>query len=112
MRGSTSPRAAARSSWREACSPRRRRRVETRRGGRASGGMIGGDADRGGAPAAAGIGLRAPHVHEVIDTRPPTAWLEVHAENYLGGGRRSGASTSSGPAIQSRFTAWASRSAV
>ena len=48
--------------------------------------MIGGDAERGGAPAAAGIGLRAPHVHEVIDTRPPTAWLEVHAENYLGGG--------------------------
>jgi len=48
--------------------------------------MIGGDADRVGAPAAAGIGLRAPHVHEVIDTRPPTAWLEVHAENYLGGG--------------------------
>ena len=48
--------------------------------------MIGGDAGRGGAPAAAGIGLRAPHVHEVIDTRPPTAWLEVHAENYLGGG--------------------------
>ncbi len=41
---------------------------------------------RGDAPAAAGIGLRAPHVHEVIDTRPPTAWLEVHAENYLGGG--------------------------
>src|SRR5438552_18719870 len=48
--------------------------------------MIRGDADRSGAPAAAGIGLRAPHVHEVIDTRPPTAWLEVHAENYLGGG--------------------------
>ena len=48
--------------------------------------MIGGDADRVGAPVAAGIGLRAPHVHEVIDTRPPTAWLEVHAENYLGGG--------------------------
>jgi uncharacterized protein (UPF0276 family) len=48
--------------------------------------MIGGDADRVGTPAAAGIGLRAPHVHEVIDTRPPTAWLEVHAENYLGGG--------------------------
>jgi len=48
--------------------------------------MIGGDAHRDGAPAAAGIGLRAPHVHEVIDTRPPTAWLEVHAENYLGGG--------------------------
>src|SRR5712664_2072700 len=86
MPGCTSPRAPARSSWREACSPRRRRRVETRRDGRASGGMIGGDALRGGAPAAAGIGLRAPHVHEVIDTRPPIAWLEVHAENYLGRG--------------------------
>src|SRR5206468_2985983 len=77
MPGSTSPRALARSSWREACSPRRRRRLEATGDGRASGGMIRGDADRGGAPAAAGIGLRAPHVHEVIDTRPPTAWLEL-----------------------------------
>lgn len=48
--------------------------------------MIGSEAVRGSAPAAAGIGLRAPHVHEVIDTRPPIGWLEVHAENYLGGG--------------------------
>jgi hypothetical protein len=48
--------------------------------------MTGGDADSAGAPAAAGIGLRAPHVQEVIITRPPIAWLEVHAENYLGGG--------------------------
>ncbi|HEV2055494.1 MAG TPA: DUF692 domain-containing protein [Methylomirabilota bacterium] len=48
--------------------------------------MTGGDADTAGAPAAAGIGLRAPHVQEVITTRPPIAWLEVHAENYLGGG--------------------------
>ncbi len=48
--------------------------------------MTGGDADVAGAPAAAGIGLRAPHVQEVITTRPPIAWLEVHAENYLGGG--------------------------
>jgi uncharacterized protein (UPF0276 family) len=47
--------------------------------------MIGGDADTAGVPAAAGIGLRAPHVQEVITTRPPVAWLEVHAENYLGG---------------------------
>src|SRR5262245_51035247 len=37
-------------------------------------------------PAAAGIGLRAPHVAEVIACRPPLPWLEVHAENYLGGG--------------------------
>jgi uncharacterized protein (UPF0276 family) len=34
----------------------------------------------------AGIGLRAPHVAEVIATRPATGWLEVHTENYLGGG--------------------------
>jgi hypothetical protein len=33
-----------------------------------------------------GIGLRAPHVDAVIATRPRVAWLEVHAENYLGGG--------------------------
>lgn len=48
--------------------------------------MIGDTADRDGAAAAAGIGLRAPHVDEVLATRPPVAWLEVHAENYLGGG--------------------------
>lgn len=35
---------------------------------------------------AAGIGLRSPHVAEVIATRPGVAWLEVHAENYMGGG--------------------------
>jgi uncharacterized protein (UPF0276 family) len=34
----------------------------------------------------AGIGLRAPHLGEVQAARPPVAWLEVHAENYLGGG--------------------------
>lgn len=33
-----------------------------------------------------GIGLRAPHVSEVMATRPPAGWLEVHAENYMGGG--------------------------
>jgi len=49
-----------------------------------SGWMTGGDAA--GVLAAAGIGLRAPHVQEVITTRPPVGWLEVHAENYLGGG--------------------------
>jgi uncharacterized protein len=37
-------------------------------------------------PVAAGIGLRAPHVGEVIATRPAVAWLEVHPENYMGGG--------------------------
>jgi hypothetical protein len=34
----------------------------------------------------AGIGLRAAHVAEVLATRPAISWLEVHAENYLGGG--------------------------
>ena len=33
-----------------------------------------------------GIGLRAPHVAEVLATQPAISWLEVHAENYLGGG--------------------------
>ena len=37
-------------------------------------------------PAAAGIGLRAPHVAEVLATRPPVAWLEVHSENYYADG--------------------------
>jgi len=38
------------------------------------------------AAALVGIGLRAPHVDEIIATRPPIGWLEIHAENYLGGG--------------------------
>jgi uncharacterized protein len=37
-------------------------------------------------PARAGIGLRTPHVAEVMATRPAVAWLEVHPENYMGGG--------------------------
>lgn len=36
--------------------------------------------------AAVGIGLRAPHVAELIASRPRIGWLEVHTENYLGGG--------------------------
>ncbi|HSB42687.1 MAG TPA: DUF692 domain-containing protein [Methylomirabilota bacterium] len=42
----------------------------------------------GGAAAAGrvGIGLRAPHVAQIIETAPPVGWLEVHTENYLGGG--------------------------
>jgi uncharacterized protein (UPF0276 family) len=37
-------------------------------------------------PAMAGIGLRFPHHRQVMDTRPPVAWFEVHTENFLGGG--------------------------
>jgi hypothetical protein len=38
-------------------------------------------------PARAGIGLRTPHYRELLDTRPDIGWLEVHSENYFGGGR-------------------------
>ena len=34
-------------------------------------------------PAAAGIGLRAPHVAELCRSRPQIGWLEVHSENYF-----------------------------
>lgn len=34
-------------------------------------------------PARAGIGLRAPHVRELLERRPKVAWLEVHSENYF-----------------------------
>jgi uncharacterized protein (UPF0276 family) len=37
-------------------------------------------------PTGCGIGLRAPHVAEIAATRPAVPWLEVHAENYMGGG--------------------------
>src|SRR5689334_18830852 len=33
-----------------------------------------------------GIGLRALHHREIATTRPEVGWLEVHAENYMGGG--------------------------
>jgi uncharacterized protein len=39
-----------------------------------------------GFPSRAGIGLRAPHVSELLATRPAVSWLEVHPENYMGGG--------------------------
>jgi uncharacterized protein (UPF0276 family) len=34
-----------------------------------------------------GIGLRTPHVGEIVGARPSLPWLEVHAENYMTGGR-------------------------
>ncbi len=37
-------------------------------------------------PAQAGIGLRFQHHQAVLDVRPDMAWLEVHSENYMGGG--------------------------
>ena len=44
------------------------------------------DGKRNTIPAAAGIGLRATHYREVLETRPPVAWWEVHSENYFGEG--------------------------
>ena len=37
--------------------------------------------------AAAGVGLRFAHHRAVLDERPAAAWFEVHAENYMGGGK-------------------------
>jgi uncharacterized protein (UPF0276 family) len=37
-------------------------------------------------PVATGIGLRAAHHERVRAERPEIAWLEVHTENFLGGG--------------------------
>jgi uncharacterized protein (UPF0276 family) len=37
-------------------------------------------------PVKAGIGLRFQHHHDVLETRPGVAWMEVHTENYMGGG--------------------------
>ena len=37
-------------------------------------------------PAQAGIGLRFPHHEQLVQTRPAVGFLEVHAENYFGGG--------------------------
>ncbi len=39
-------------------------------------------------PSGAGIGLRPPHIREILDTRPPLPWLEVHSENFFCPGAR------------------------
>jgi uncharacterized protein (UPF0276 family) len=37
-------------------------------------------------PAKAGIGLRFQHHQAVLEQNPDVAWMEVHTENYMGGG--------------------------
>ena len=37
-------------------------------------------------PSRGGIGLRFPHHRAMREARPDIAWLEVHPENYMGGG--------------------------
>ncbi|MGE0733597.1 MAG: DUF692 domain-containing protein [Alphaproteobacteria bacterium] len=44
------------------------------------------NAECGSIPAKAGIGLRFQHHQIVLETLPDVSWLEVHTENYLGGG--------------------------
>ena len=34
----------------------------------------------------AGIGLRAPHFREIVETLPAIGWVEAHSENYFGRG--------------------------
>lgn len=46
-----------------------------------------GPAANGSIPASAGIGLRFQHHQAMLDRRPGVGWLEVHTENYMGGGR-------------------------
>jgi uncharacterized protein (UPF0276 family) len=42
--------------------------------------------DRASGVAGSGIGLRSAHVAELLAGPPAAGWLEVHAENYMGGG--------------------------
>ena len=44
------------------------------------------DRDNGPIPARAGIGLRFRHHRAVLETPPDVAFMEVHTENYMGGG--------------------------
>ena len=48
--------------------------------------MTGREGDSAPEPGRAGIGLRAPHVAEILASRPAISWLEAHPENYMGGG--------------------------
>jgi uncharacterized protein (UPF0276 family) len=34
-------------------------------------------------PPVAGIGLRSPHMAQILEQRPSVGWLEIHAENYM-----------------------------
>lgn len=37
-------------------------------------------------PARAGVGLKAEHYTDILETRPDIGWFEVHPENYMGAG--------------------------
>lgn len=37
-------------------------------------------------PARAGVGLKAEHYRDILETKPEIGWFEVHPENYMGAG--------------------------
>ncbi len=37
-------------------------------------------------PRRAGVGLKAQHYHEILETKPDVGWFEFHPENYMGAG--------------------------
>jgi len=39
-------------------------------------------------PAAPGVGYKPQHFKQILDHAKPVAWLEIHAENYMGDGGR------------------------
>lgn len=39
-----------------------------------------------GKPLSAGVSLKPQHYREILETRPPVGFFEVHAENYMGAG--------------------------
>lgn len=51
-------------------------------------------------PEAAGIGLRSPHMAQILESRPSVGWLEVHAENYM----NSGPATAALERVRSHYT--------
>jgi uncharacterized protein (UPF0276 family) len=51
-----------------------------------AGGAMSKTADGGSIALGAGIGLRTPHYHDLLERRPSIGWLEAHSENYFGEG--------------------------
>lgn len=41
-----------------------------------------------GLPASPGVGYKPQHFSDILDDAGPVRWLEIHAENYMGGGGR------------------------
>lgn len=46
------------------------------------------DAANTGLPARPGVGYKAQHFKDILETPAPVEWLEIHAENYMGDGGR------------------------